>query len=160
MTSVKWLSEMTVLTEPFDGYQQTTAYRMRSSQDDPGTPVTRMLPRSLMVPPGIPEFFTRRRHVPAGEHVLQGRAWSGHGPIARVQVSDDAGESWTDAELGEPVGPHAWHGWRSRWAATAGEHVLCCRAEDRAGHVQPLQPRWNPGGYANNAVHRVVAVVG
>jgi hypothetical protein len=42
----------------------------------------------------------------------------------------------------------------------AGEHVLCCRAEDGAGNVQPLEPRWNPGGYANNAVHRVPVTVG
>jgi DMSO/TMAO reductase YedYZ molybdopterin-dependent catalytic subunit len=160
MTSVKWLSQMTAVTVPFDGYQQTRAYRLRSSEDDPGTPVTLMMPRSLMVPPGIPDFFTRRRHVEVGEHVLEGRAWSGWGLIERVQVSDDAGESWTDAELGEQAGPHAWCSWSSPWSAVAGEHVLCCRAEDGAGNVQPLEPRWNPGGYANNAVHRVPVTVG
>jgi sulfane dehydrogenase subunit SoxC len=159
MASVKWLSQMTVLTAPFDGYQQTMAYRMRDSEDDPGTPVTRMMPRSLMVPPGVPDFLTRRRHLPPGEHRLEGRAWSGCAPIERVQVSADAGASWTDAELGEPVGPHAWRGWSLRWRAAAGEHVLCCRAEDRAGNVQPLEPRWNPGGYANNAVQCVATVV-
>jgi DMSO/TMAO reductase YedYZ molybdopterin-dependent catalytic subunit len=160
MTSVKWLSQLTVLTTPFAGYQHTRAYRMRASEDDPGVPVTRMMPRSLMVPPGIPDFFTRRRHVPAGEHLLEGRAWSGWAPIERVQVSADAGASWTDAELGEPAGPDAWRGWSLRWAAAPGEHVLCCRAEDGAGNVQPLEAPWNPGGYANNAVQRVVTVVG
>ena len=34
------------------GWQQETAYRMRQSEDEAGTPVTRMLPRSLLVPPG------------------------------------------------------------------------------------------------------------
>ncbi|MCW3001484.1 MAG: Sulfite oxidase [Conexibacter sp.] len=160
MTSVKWLSQITVLTTPFDGYQQTRAYRMRSSEDDPGTPVTLMMPRSLMVPPGIPDFFTRRRHVTPGEQALEGRGWSGWAPIERVQVSDDNGESWSEAELDEPAGPHAWCRWSSRWSAVAGEHVLCCRAQDRAGNVQPLQARWNPGGYANNAVHRVAVTVG
>jgi DMSO/TMAO reductase YedYZ molybdopterin-dependent catalytic subunit len=159
MTSVKWLSQITVLDEPFDGYQHTTAYRMRASEDDPGTPVTRMMPRSLMVPPGIPEFLSRRRHVRAGRQVLEGRAWSGWGPIERVQVSADDGATWDDAELGEPVGPSAWRGWSFRWQAEPGEHVLCCRAQDAAGHVQPAEPPWNPGGYANNAVQRVVTLV-
>jgi hypothetical protein len=33
--------------------------------------------------------------------------------------------------------------------------VLCCRARDEAGNEQPLEPPWNVGGYANNAVQRV-----
>jgi DMSO/TMAO reductase YedYZ molybdopterin-dependent catalytic subunit len=159
MTSVKWLSEITVLTAPFDGYQHTTSYRMRTSEDDPGTPVTRMMPRSLMVPPGIPEFLSRIRHVAPGEHLVEGRAWSGWGAVERVEFSADDGMTWADAELDEPVGPTAWRRWSIRWHAEPGDHVLCCRASDMAGNVQPLEPPWNPGGYANNAVHRVVAVV-
>jgi hypothetical protein len=91
--------------------------------------------------------------------VLEGRAWSGWGPIERVQVSADDGATWDDAELGESVGPSAWRGWSFRWQAEPGEHVLCCRAQDAAGHVQPAEPPWNPGGYANNAVQRVVTLV-
>jgi DMSO/TMAO reductase YedYZ molybdopterin-dependent catalytic subunit len=159
MTNVKWLSEITVLTAPFDGYQQATSYRMRASEDDPGTPVTRMMPRSLIVPPGIPEFLTRVRHVAAGEHLIEGRAWSGWGAVERVEFSGDDGAAWADADLDEPVGPGAWRRWSIRWRAEPGEHVLCCRAADAAGNVQPLDPPWNPGGYANNAVHRVAAVV-
>ena len=40
-----------------------------------------------------------------------------------------------------------------------GEHVLCCRAPDAAGNAQPLEPPWNLGGYANNAVQRVAVTV-
>jgi DMSO/TMAO reductase YedYZ molybdopterin-dependent catalytic subunit len=54
MTSVKWLRSITAVSEPFTGYQQAHAYRWRDHEDDPGTPVTRMAPRSLMAPPGIP----------------------------------------------------------------------------------------------------------
>ena len=63
MTSVKWLRRISVLGEPFDGYQQTGSYRIHASEDDPGTPVTRILPRSLLLPPGIPEFESRRRFL-------------------------------------------------------------------------------------------------
>jgi hypothetical protein len=34
-----------------------------------------------------------------------------------------------------------------------------CRATDTAGNVQPLEPPWNVGGYANNAVQRVPVTV-
>jgi DMSO/TMAO reductase YedYZ molybdopterin-dependent catalytic subunit len=159
MTSVKWLSSITVLAEPFTGYQQTTGYRLRSSIDDPGTPVTRMMPRSLMVPPGIPDFLTRRRFLSPGPCVLEGRAWSGWAPIERVEVSADDGTTWTDADLDDPVGPAAWRRWALGWEAAPGEHTLCCRATDAAGQIQPLEPPWNPGGYANNAVHRVPVTV-
>src|SRR5256885_12556135 len=49
----------------------------------------RIVPRSLFVPPGIPEFLSRERSAEAGEHVIQGRAWSGLAPIARVPGSRD-----------------------------------------------------------------------
>ena len=45
--------------------------------------------------------------------------------------------------------------WTYEWDAAPGEHVLACRARDAAGNEQPLEPTWNVGGYANNAVQRV-----
>ncbi len=54
MTSVKWLARIDAIAEPFDGYQQATGYRIRTHEDEPGTPVTRIMPRALMVPPGDP----------------------------------------------------------------------------------------------------------
>ncbi|HEY5873612.1 MAG TPA: molybdopterin-dependent oxidoreductase, partial [Gaiellaceae bacterium] len=63
MTSVKWLSQVTVREEPFDGYQMREAYRVRYEEDEPGEPITTIAPRSLMVPPGIPEFRSRVRLV-------------------------------------------------------------------------------------------------
>ena len=97
-----------------------------------------MQPRALMVPPGIPDFNTRERTVPAGPCLLQGRAWSGWAPVTRVEVSTDGGETWADAEL-EPLDSRwGWRGWRFEWAADEpGEYVLCCRAHDEAGNVQP-----------------------
>ena len=82
MTNVKWLHAITAVDAPFTGYQQTTSYRLRQREDEPGEPLTRMRPRALMVPPGVPDFFSRARHVAAGEHRLVGRAWSGFAPIS------------------------------------------------------------------------------
>jgi DMSO/TMAO reductase YedYZ molybdopterin-dependent catalytic subunit len=159
MTSVKWLSEIDVLNEPFDGYQQAQAYRMRQAEDEEGTPVQRMVPRSLFVPPGIPEFLSRDRHAEAGEHVIEGRAWSGLAPITSVEFSDDGGSTWQPAELDPEEGRWAWRGWRYRWQAEPGSYVLCSRARDEDGNEQPLDPPWNLGGYSNNAVQTVNVTV-
>ena len=159
MTQVKWLRRITVVTEPFEGYQQAVAYRFVKSEDDPGRPVTRMRPRSLMVPPGIPDFFTRERRVQAGPVTLHGRAWSGHGAIERVEVSADGGATWADAALEPGAGPHAWSGWSFEWTAAPGSYELCSRATDATGATQPLEPEWNVQGMENNAVQRVAVTV-
>jgi DMSO/TMAO reductase YedYZ molybdopterin-dependent catalytic subunit len=156
MASVKWLQRITVLTEPFAGYQNVRGYRWRTDPDDAGEPVTRIFPRSLMVPPGIPVFESRARVAEAGTHPVLGRAWSGLGPIVRVEVSDDGGGTWADAALGpEPPSPFAWRAWTFDWVAEPGERELCCRATDATGATQPLEPAWNVGGYRNTAVQRV-----
>jgi sulfane dehydrogenase subunit SoxC len=160
MTHVKWLDRITVLTEPFEGYQQAHQYRTKQSEDERGEPVTRILPRSLLVPPGIPDFPDRQRFLEPGSHVLEGRAWSGWAPITRVEVSVDGGRSWHDAALDDPTGNFGWRRWRFRWEdVEPGEYELWSRATDDAGNVQPAEPDWNYGGYVNNAVQRVPVTV-
>ncbi len=159
MTNVKWLERITVLERPFDGYQQTRAYRLRRDEDDEGIPLTRIRPRALMAPPGIPDFLSRHRIVDAGPCPLEGRAWSGLAPVAAVEVSVDGGAVWTAAEVEPQLGPWAWAGWRFVWEAAPGDYELLCRARDEAGNEQPLVPEWNVGGYANNAVQRVPVTV-
>ena len=156
MTSVKWLRSITAVAEPFEGYQQARGYRMMRSADDPGTPVTRIVPRSLMAPPGIPDFMSRRRFLALGPVDLEGRAWSGLGTIERVDVSADGGETWIAAELAPQRSPRAWRGWTWAWEPPgAGDYELCSRAIDSAGNEQPLNAEWNLKGYANNSVQRV-----
>ena len=160
MTSVKWLTRMTAVEVPFDGYQMRHSYRIRETEDEEGTVVSRIRVRSLMVPPGIPDFLTRKRFVPAGRCELQGRAWSGLAEIESVAVSVDGGRSWADAELGDKgLGRWAWRSWTFGWDAQPGDYELCSRARDAAGNEQPIHPVWNLGGYANNALQRVPMTV-
>jgi DMSO/TMAO reductase YedYZ molybdopterin-dependent catalytic subunit len=155
MASVKWLTRITAVGEPFEGFQQTV-YRFRQDPDEAGEPVTRIHPRSLMIPPGIPDFLTRRRFVEPGRHLLRGRAWSGWAPIERVEVSTDGGATWGDATLGEPASPFAWAAFTFDWEASEpGEFELCCRATDAAGNTQPLVQPWNYHGFANTTVQRI-----
>jgi sulfane dehydrogenase subunit SoxC len=157
MASVKWLTDVEVVTAPFRGVQQAVAFRIQSGADDPGVPVRRMRPRALMVPPGTADFATRQRRAPAGPVALRGRAWSGGGPVTRVEVAVDG--RWQDAVLDAPVGPYAWAAWSATVDLPPGTHELSCRATDASGDTQPDEPAWNLQGMANNAVQRLVLTV-
>ncbi|MGH1574364.1 molybdopterin-dependent oxidoreductase [Methylobacterium sp. P31] len=74
VASVKWLRAITALSAPFAGVQQAQAYRYRQTHDEPRREKRVM---SLMVSPGIPDMMSRCRFIAPGQHVLQGRAWSG-----------------------------------------------------------------------------------
>jgi len=161
MTHVKWLRSITVIDRAFAGYQQATAYHYRTVEGESGEPVTRMLPRALMVPPGVPDFMSRTRYVQPSIQLVEGRAWSGRAPVVKVDFSSDGGRSWSAAAIEEVTSPYAWRRWTSRWDATrTGEHELCVRATDAAGNTQPLEQSWNLEGVQNNAVQRVPVVVG
>ncbi len=160
MAHVKWLRAITVLGSSFDGYQQATAYHYRRSDDDSGEPVTRMLPRALMVPPGIPDFMSRVRFLAPSRQVLSGRAWSGCAPVTKVEVSVDGNETWAAADLGDPLSAYAWRPWSYIWdARNPGDYELSVRASDGAGNVQPTGASWNREGVQNNAVQRIRVVV-
>jgi sulfane dehydrogenase subunit SoxC len=157
MTSVKWLLRIEAIDRPFDGYQQGTAYRFKADGDDPGEPVSRIRVRALMAPPGLPDYFTRQRLVNAGPVRLEGRAWSGQAPVTRVQVAVDG--TWSEADLGPPVGDWAWRAWSFDWQATPGVHRLACRATDATGATQPLEMPWNYQGMGNNGVQEIEVTV-
>ena len=158
MASVKWLNRIEALAQPYDGFQQVAGYHYRSEPDGPRTPITHIRVKSLMVPPGVPDWYTRRRLVDAGPITVRGRAWSGGGvPISRVEVAIDG--KWQDAELDAPIGEFAWRGWQFAWEAEIGEHELACRATDANGETQPLETRWDAGGFGNNAVQRLQVTV-
>ena len=161
MTSVKWLRSITLVDDAFEGYQQKRAYHHRIVEGEIGEPVTRMLPRALMVPPGVPDFMSRTRFVEPSIVHVQGRAWSGRGGITRVELSGDGGANWRDAHLDHPVSEFAWCAWTCEWdMRQPGEYELCVRATDAAGNIQPDQQSWNYEGVQNNAVQRVRVRVG
>lgn len=159
MASVKWLNRIEALNEPYQGYQQVGTYRYRQEVGDEGVGVTDIRVKSLMVPPGIPDWYSRRRLVEAGPVEIIGRAWSGAGVgIEKMEFSHD-GEIWQEAELLQSVGQYAWRKWKFTWDAKPGEYVLSCRATDANGEIQPLTPPWDAAGFGNNEVHRVRVTV-
>jgi DMSO/TMAO reductase YedYZ molybdopterin-dependent catalytic subunit len=152
VASVKWLTEIRVLGEPFDGHFQTERYIYIGEPGTPdGTPVTRMRVRALIGEPSEGEQL-----VIGVATTVRGTAWSGDAPVSRVEVSFDGGETWCEAELGTAPSPYAAAPWSIGWTPShPGRHLLLARATDATGNVQPLDPAWNKFGYGNNAVHRL-----
>ena len=160
MAHVKWLVRIDVLARPFEGYQNTVAYRLLDDRDADGEPVTRIRPRALIAPPGWPDFMSRARFARPGRHVIEGRAWSGRAPITGVEVSSDGGRSWQTATVHDgDEHPWAWRRWSYEWDASPGQHELIARATDAEGDAQPLEPDWNRQGMTNNVVQRVPVTV-
>jgi DMSO/TMAO reductase YedYZ molybdopterin-dependent catalytic subunit len=146
VASVKWLTQIDVSPEPYEGEFQTGHY-MYEWPDQPREPVTLMRVRARITDPAP------RSSIPVGTYTIRGKAWTGTGPVTRVEVSLTGEGDWHRAELESPAGPYQWQDWSFDWhAADAGRHALRARATDAAGHVQPDVPPWNRIGYGNNAV--------
>lgn len=159
MAHVKWLCDIEVLDHPFEGYQNSVSYRLSQEPGEQGTPVTRIEPRALLVPPGFPDFMSRTRVVRPGRQLLEGRAWSGWAPVSRVEVSTDDGASWMAAELEEGSSRWAWRRFTAPWQAELGDHLLRARAYDESGRMQPDEATWSRGGFTNNADRSMRVVV-
>ena len=151
MASVKWLHRIEAIAEPFRGYYQASRYVYDYGDGSPVVPVREMLVKSVITSP------TEGQRVPVGRSVVRGRAWSGAGAIAQVEVAVGGGESWREARLSPPGGPYTWQAWEMEWEAAApGRYSLRARATDVHGNVQPAVARWNKHGYGSNGVHVLV----
>ncbi len=158
MASVKWLTDVRAIPHRFGGHQQVQSYMLRQHADDPGVPLTELAVKSLMVPPGVPDWLSRARLVRPGRVRIVGRAWSGGGRRIR-RVDFAAGDDWQQATLHGRAGDYAWTGWSVDWQASPGDHVLRCRATDADGNVQPPKAPWNLSGFAINSCHEVAVTV-
>src|SRR4051812_30461433 len=146
VASVKWLTRLDVLTEPFTGEFQTGHY-IYEWPDRPHERVELMRVRARITDPAPAAV------VPERTYTVRGKAWSGAGPITDVDISLTGDGDWYPAQVEEPKGPSQWQNWWYEWKAEGvGRKTLRARATDAAGNVQPDVPPWNRLGYGNNAV--------
>ncbi len=146
VASVKWLSRINVVTKPYEGEFQTSHY-MYEWADRPHESVGVMLVRSRITDPAPGAT------IPVGTYIVRGKAWTGTGPISKVEVSLTGEGEWFPAQVEPPVSPYGWQDWSFEWQVPkAGRFSLRARATDAAGNVQPDVPPWNRLGYGNNAV--------
>jgi sulfite oxidase len=163
--SQKWIARLEVRDCEHDGERMRGLhYRLPRRPIRPGEPIdpsefeviTDMPVRAVITSPR--EGF----NVPADRPLAaRGFAWSGHTPVAQVDMSFDGGRTWGTATLAPERAPFAWR----RFEAICdrpmpGPIEIIARATDMAGHSQPLDSApWNPRGYCNNTVHRLTGLV-
>lgn len=150
---VKWITRMRLISHESASEQNQDHYVLYDAAGKPTGKVRELLVKSIITGP------TAGDALRAGRAEVRGWAWSAGCGIARVEVSADGGASWRTAELGPDMGPRAWRGFRWRWSATQGRHVLLARATDCAGATQPITAPFNTRGYLNNGAHRVEVTV-
>jgi DMSO/TMAO reductase YedYZ molybdopterin-dependent catalytic subunit len=149
MASVKWLTGIRAVREPFHGYWQTSDYAYWASMD--GTPVRRPLGemqlKSEIARPRVYETLAPNRI-----YTVSGAAWAGETDVAEVAVSTDGGRSWARAEFLDPARRHAWRRWKFDWLTPKepGPYTLLARAKDAGGLIQPDSHDQNYGTYVIN----------
>ena len=151
VASVKWLTGIEVTHLTFSGYFQHERYfyEWEGDRQPAREPVTLQRVRALIIEPADDQ------ELEPGDLTIRGLAWSGAGPIARVEVSIGDGP-WQDAHLvGEPT-RRSWQWWETMTRVQrAGPTTIRARATDLAGRMQPERPEWNRLGYGANAVQEV-----
>ncbi|MEI9424117.1 sulfite oxidase [Mesorhizobium sp. Cs1299R1N1] len=149
MASVKWLTRIEAVRDPFHGYWQTTDYAYWALTN--GKPVRRALGemklKSEIARPRIYETL-----VPNRIYTVSGAAWAGESDVTEIQVSTDGGLGWAEAEFLDPVRRHAWRRWKFDWLTPKGpgQYTLLARAKDASGAFQPYDHDQAYGGYAIN----------
>ncbi|GAB3705419.1 molybdopterin-dependent oxidoreductase [Spirosoma flavus] len=161
--SGKWLHTIAIRNKEHDGAKmEGHSYRMPIRPVQPGeklaeTPenfriIESMPVKSLITYPQTGAMFDVKKAL-----ALRGHAWAGDRSVAEVHTSIDYGATWQKANVAAPKNRLAWQHWTANINfPKPGYYEVWVRATDSSGASQPMViPQWNPGGYLNNACHRI-----
>jgi DMSO/TMAO reductase YedYZ molybdopterin-dependent catalytic subunit/mono/diheme cytochrome c family protein len=155
---LKWVNKVTFSAEPDSRAYAAKAYRMPTKTLKPGEtwdPVKEGRPIDFIK---VQTIFTDPKSgdsVLPGTYIARGKAFSGSGPILKVEISMDAGKTWNLAKLA-PRKEYSWQEFEFSVDIKDGtQYELISRATDARGNVQPLNQEWNPKGYLYNAADRI-----
>jgi sulfite dehydrogenase len=160
---VKSLAHITVLDQPFKGFWMDKAYRIPTTPDaiespdhlaTDTVPINKQSVRAMFVVPEKAQDLSLGDTLP-----IQGVAFDYGSGIAKVEISLDAGKSWTDAKLEAEISKYSFRRWRYDWKPTAvGQYALQCKATNRDGQTQ-VTSQWNRSGYQRNVIQQVDVTV-
>ncbi len=163
--SGKWLRRLSVRDRVHDGEKMNgKSYRIPCGPVAPGTVVPdenmciieSMPVKSLITYPATGAVIQNGQPLS-----LKGHAWAGDTEITGVEVSCDFGATWQKCQLKPPPNRNSWQHWTASLSLPKkGYYEIWARATEANGVSQPmLVPGWNPGGYNNNACHRIAVKV-
>jgi sulfite dehydrogenase len=153
---MKHLTTIEVSTKPLMNFWMRTAYRLpvgmfpvnhpfQSQATETTVPITELVVNSLIADP------LEGHEVDRSGFTISGVAWDRGNGINRVEVSLDAGRSWQEAFLGQPLGPYAYRRFTVQTDfMRRGPYQLMSRATSNTGEKQVEQLKVNPAGYHNN----------
>jgi sulfane dehydrogenase subunit SoxC len=128
---IKWLRRLKFGDAPWMTRWETARYTQLQADGRARQFQLRMETNSVITSP------SGTMVIKPGPNLITGLAWSGHGPIARVEVSTDGGRSWEAAMVSQPALPKAQVRFQKPWDWDGRPARLVSRSTDTAGNVQP-----------------------
>ena len=156
---VKHLSEIEVVSQPFEEFWMKPAYRIPDNDCaciEPGTapvatrPIGRFNVRSFIT--SVANGARVRANQPL---TVRGIAFDSGQGIREVAYSTDGGQSWRGAALSAELGRYSFREFTFGFTPAQGAYDLRVRAWNRSGQSQPMEALWQPAGYMRNVVESV-----
>src|SRR3984893_11435909 len=129
--NIKWLRRLKFGDQPWMTRWETARYTQLLANGKGMQFQLRMDTNSVITSPsGTMQIEPRYNRI-------TGLAWSGHGKIAKVEISTDGAKIWKQAQLNHPVLPKAQTRFQMDWVWDGKPTKIVSRSTDEMGNVQP-----------------------
>jgi sulfane dehydrogenase subunit SoxC len=129
--NIKWLRRLKFGDQPWMTRWETARYTQLQANGKATQFQLRMETNSVITSP------SGTMVIKPGYQRITGLAWSGHGKIAKVEISTDGSKSWEQAQLNLPVLPKAQTRFQMDWSWDGKPTKIVSRSTDDKGNVQP-----------------------
>ncbi|MDN4984148.1 sulfite dehydrogenase [Bradyrhizobium sp. WYCCWR 13022] len=129
--NIKWLRRLKFGTEPWMTRWETARYTQLLASGKARQFQLRMDTNSVITQP------SGMMQIQPGYINISGLAWSGHGKIAKVEISTDGTKTWKQAQLSLPVLAKAQVRFQMDWMWDGKPTKIVSRSTDEQGNVQP-----------------------
>ena len=144
-----------VLESPDENFWTKAAYTIPDTPGadmKPGQAGVKMVPINRMVPRSFLTNLADGAAVKAGPTLVRGIALGGAVGVRAVDLSTDAGATWTPVALGTDQGRYSFRAWQATLDLPAGASTVLVRATNTDGLAQPATPIWNPSGFMRDVI--------
>jgi len=146
---IKWLRRIKLGERPWQHREETSKYTDLMA-DGKARQFTFVQEANSVITAPCPEKPLKDK----GFYEIRGLAWSGHGKVARVDVSVDGGRNWQSAALQEPILSKCLTRFRLPWRWEGGPAFLQSRVIDETGYVQPTIAELRKARGVNSVYHK------
>lgn len=128
---IKWLRRLKFGNAPWMTRWETARYTQLLANGKARQFQLRMETKSVITQP------SGMMQIQPGYLRISGLAWSGHGKIAKVEISTDGAKNWKQAQLSQPVLSKAQVRFQMDWDWDGKPTKIVSRSTDEQGNVQP-----------------------